>query len=256
MVDPGAYIRRTDAAYDSGWATVTMWDDGSNGDTVGGDSVFTAVMPAGLQTHRRLVRYRIAFEDGAGLGGVAPRVDDEQPNFAYFVQDGVAAWTGRFAPGAPEETFSPTLMNELPTYHLIAREGDVLASQYNGGSDGVHMLGTLVYDGEVYDHIEFENRGEASTYVSGKNKWRFHFNRARSFKARNDLGKRYESDWNKMNLQGCSSPWAAVHRGMAGVEEAVSYRLYELCGVPSPRTHYMHFRVVDEAGEVDGGNPI
>ena len=30
-----------------------------------------------------------------------------------------------------------------------------------------------------------------------------------------------------MNLEGCSSPWAAVHRGMAGVEEAVSYRLYE-----------------------------
>ncbi|HEY6562857.1 MAG TPA: CotH kinase family protein, partial [Pirellulaceae bacterium] len=32
----------------------------------------------------------------------------------------------------------------------------------------------------------------------------------------------------------------------------MSYRLFELAGIPSPRTHYVHFRVVDEAGETGG----
>jgi hypothetical protein len=32
-------------------------------------------------------------------------------------------------------------------------------------------------------------------------------------------------------------------RGIAGVEEVISYRIYELCGVPALRTHYMHWRV-------------
>ena len=81
------------------------------------------------------------------------------------------------------EQFPPDLLDDFATYHLIADATDVINSQYNGSSDGVHMAGALVYDGDVYDHIEFENRGEASTYVSGKNKWRIHFNRARRFDA-------------------------------------------------------------------------
>jgi len=251
LVDPGSYVRKTDAGYGTGWTSVPMVDDGSGNDFVGGDFIFTAELPGPLQVHRRLVRYRIIFEDGNGLQATVPWGDDEQPNFAYFTYDGAPAWSGSFTGGAATDTFPFTLMDDIATYHLLANTTDVINSQYSGGSDGAHMFGTLVYDGKVYDHIEFENRGEASTYVSGKNKWRFHFTRARAFGARDNLGKRYTSDWNEMNFEGCSSPWAAVHRGMAGVEEALSYRLYELCGVPSPRTHYVHFRVVDDAVETD-----
>ena len=38
-------------------------------------------------------------------------------------------------------------------------------------------------------------------------------------------------------------------RGIAGVEEVLSYRIYELCGVPALRTHYVHWRVIDNAAE-------
>ncbi len=254
-VDPGNYIRRSDAAYETGWTTVAMTDDGSGGDAVAGDDTYTATLPGTVQTHRRLVRYRIETEDTNANALTVPYADDEQPNFAYYVHDGAPAWSGSFAPGGSTETFPADLMDDLPVYHLIAHNTDVINSQYNSGYDGVHMTGTLVYDGKVYDHIEFENRGEFSTYVSGKNKWRFHFNRARRFQARDDWGRKYDSTWTKLNFNACASPWAAVNRGMAGLDEAVSFRLYDLAGVPSSRTHYLSFRVVDGAAESNPSDP-
>ncbi|MGY8648880.1 MAG: CotH kinase family protein, partial [Verrucomicrobiales bacterium] len=219
-----------------------------------GDSIYTVVLPASLQEHRRMMRYRINFEDNAGTSDTAPYADDKQPNFAYFVYDGVPGWSGSFAPGNSVENFPSTLMDDLPIYHLIANGTDVTSSQYSGSSDGRHMSGTLVYDGKVYDHVEFENRGEASTYVSGKNKWRFHFNRARRFSPRDNWGKKYSQKWSKLNLQSISSPWAAVNRGMAGLDESLTMRLYGLAGIPSPRTHYFSFRVIDNATEANGTN--
>lgn len=254
LVNPGSYIRIDDAAYDSSWTTVTMVDDGTNGDQFSGDSIYTVVLPASLQTHRRLVRYRIHFQDTNGTKDTAPYSDDEQPNFAYFVYDGAPSWTGSFTPTSSDETFPASLMNSLPTYHLIANNGDVINSQYSGGSDGRHMSGTIVYNGRVYDHIEFENRGEASTYVSGKNKWRIHFNRARRFRPLDNWGRPYESTWTRINIQSISSPWAALNRGMAGLDESVSMRMYELAGIPSPRTHYFSFRVIDDAQEANASN--
>jgi hypothetical protein len=254
IVSPGSYIRLTDSGFDTSWTAVTMVDDGSAGDLVAGDSIYTVVLPASLQEHRRLMRYRINFEDNAGTSDTAPYADDKQPNFAYFVYDGVPGWSGSFAPGNSVENFPSTLMDDLPIYHLIANGTDVTSSQYSGSSDGRHMSGTLVYDGKVYDHVEFENRGEASTYVSGKNKWRFHFNRARRFSPRDNWGKKYSQKWSKLNLQSISSPWAAVNRGMAGLDESLTMRLYGLAGIPSPRTHYFSFRVIDNATEANGTN--
>lgn len=249
IVEPGSYIRITDAAYQTSWTTITMVDDGSAGDAVANDSIYSVVLPASIQEHRRVIRYRINFEDTTGAAAQAPYPDDEQPNFAYFVYDGLPSWTGSFTPEGTQETFPGSVFEELPTYHLIANNTDVINSQYNGGSDGVHQPGTLVYDGRVYDHIEFENRGEASTYVSGKNKWRLHFNRARRFRPRDNWGNLYDSTWTRLNLQSISSPWAALNRGMAGLDEAPTMRMYELAGVPSPRTHYFGFRVIDSAAE-------
>ena len=248
IVEPGQYVRKTDAAFETGWQTLTMSDED-------GDNVYETTIPSSVQRHRRLIRYRIEVEDSLGASVRLPYADDGQANFAYFVYNGAPAWRGAFRPGETAvQTFPEGLMDDLPTYHLIAREGDVIDSQYNSGSDGRHMLGTLVYDGVVYDHIDFENRGEASTYVSGKNKWRFHFNRARQFQARDAWGRKYASTWNKLSMDACASPWAAVNRGMAGIDEAVSYRLYELAGVPSSRTHHLHFRVIDDATEASGSD--
>ena len=254
LVDPGSYIRRTDAAYATTWTNVPMVDDGTGGDLVAGDGIFSATMPAALQTNRRLIRYRLTATDTGAASITVPYADDEQPNFAYFVYNGVPDWSGAVLPGgtgsrATVKTYPGTLLNGIQVWQIIANNADVDNSQYVSASNGVRFYCTVVYDGKVYDHIAFHNRGIGSTYVSGKNKWALNFNRARDVRVKNNWGNYYNESWNSFPIDACAAPWAAVHRGMAGVEEAMAYRLYELAGMSSLRTHYMHLRVIDDALE-------
>ena len=246
VLSPGRYVRKSDPAYEAGWIEVPMLASPSNG-----DAVYSAVIEADLHEHRSLVRYRIRIEDDQGNIVTVPYKDDETPNFAYFVYDGVPAWSGAKRPRVtPSIEFSADIMaDSLPVYHLIADRTDVANSQYSRSSDGVRMWGTLVYDGTVYDHIQFFNRGEASTYVSGKNKWRFNFNRARDFKSKDQYGKAYKSSWKTLNLNACASPWLASNRGIAGLDEAVPHRLHQLAGVLSSSTHWLQLRVIDAESE-------
>ena len=249
-VDPGSYIRLTDASYQTEWIDLTMRDDGTGDDAVAGDARFTATVPADLQVHRRLIRYRISTSDGSGASIRVPYNDDPQPNFAYFCYAGVPAWTAADRPGVtPAQTFGSELLESIPVYHLIARESDVNNCQFNSGFRNTRFKGTMVYDGEVYDHIEFNIRGQFSTYRTGKNKWHFRFNRGHHFQARDNFGKKFDGRWKNMKVNGGTAPWTYVNRGMAGVDECISYRLFELAGVPSSRTSHFHFRVIDDVAE-------
>lgn len=249
-VDPGAYVRLTDAGYGMGWVSLAMRDDGTAGDAVAGDGVFSALIDGKESIHRRLLRYRITASDGTGQRIRVPYADDPQPNFAYFVYDGVPAWRGASRPGTtPVLDFGADVMTRLPVYHLIANETDVINSQYVSGFESQHFYATLVQGEAVYDHIEFENRGEFSTYVSGKNKWRLHFQRGHEFQGASDFGQPRRAQVRTLNLSACATPWVPPNRGMACLDESVAFRLYELAGVPSPHMNYLHFRVIDEAIE-------
>jgi CotH kinase protein/Lamin Tail Domain len=255
-VDPGNYIRLSDAAYQTNWTTVAMRDDGTGGDLVAGDSLFTAVLPASVQLHRRLVRYRISFQDARGNSQTVPYADDQQPNFAYFVYGGVPAWTGALRPTAfngfaatPARTYPSTLLESMPPLHLIANATDVTNCQYNGSFSATRFRGTVVQRGVVHDHIEFRVRGIGSTYQSGKNKWNLYFNRARDYQPYDNLGRPRKERWNNLLLNANASPWAAVHRGSAGIEEAVSHRVFQLAGMAAMHTQFLHLRVIDEAAE-------
>ena len=246
-VQPGNYIRKTDSRYEKGWVELPMTAAAAN------DPVFSAIIPRSVQEHRNLVRYRIRVEDKLGNSVTLPYADDEQPNFAYFCYNGVPAWIGSNRLGGKTETFPASVMSSLPTYHLIAKGTDVTNSQYNSSFDTVHFNGTLVYDGTVYDHIEFRNRGEFSTYVSGKNKWRLYFNRTRGLQARDNYGRKYKQPRKTINLNGCASPWMPVNRGMAGMEEAIGFKLYSLAGGLAPHADFVHFRVIDGVKEAPTG---
>jgi hypothetical protein len=267
LVDPGSYIpiktvnattkvQENNTTYLNTWTSVPMYDNGTNGDPVAGDFNYTAVLPGSLQTHRRLVRYRIDFADALGNRQTVPYIDDEQPNFAYFVYNGLPAWNGALFPTAfgtsaatPVVNYPSATIGSLPPYHLIASPADILNSQYTSAYNGVRFRGTLVYNGVVYDHIEFKNRGIGSTYVSGKNKWNLFFNRSRDFYPLDNWGRKYSEGWNNLVLNANASPWAPVNRGSAGIEEASSARIYELAGNTNFRTHYVHLRVIDDAVE-------
>lgn len=251
LVDPGSYIRVTDPEYETSWVEVVMSDDGSAGDVAAGDGVFTAVVAGALQTHRRLTRYRIRFSDVLGNTGLAPFADDAAANFAWFTYDGVPAWQGALRPETevpgnptPLQTFSTETLTSVPVYTLITHDDDLLNSQYNSAYNKQRFRGTFIADGVVFDNIEFRNRGQGSTYNTGKNKWRFHFNPSRDFQAFDNYGEPYRRTWGSFSANANIGPWVPVHKGSVGVEEASSLKLYELAGVASPATHFYHFRVI------------
>lgn len=252
VVDPGAYIARTDAAYSTSWTAVPMRDDGAGGDAVAGDSIYTAVLGGELQVHRRLMRYRITATDGLGAGVFVPYSDDYQPNFAYFTYDGVPAWTGAVRPGVTQPvTYGTDVMNSLPTYHLITKQSDAEAATWTSKYGGEDYLwyGTLVYDGMVYDHIRYRARGGVWRYAMGKNMWKFNFNRNHPFYARDDYGNLYPVPWDTLNLGACIQQGDYWHRGEQGLFESVGFRLFQLAGVESPRTHFVQFRIIDNTSE-------
>lgn len=259
VVDPGRYISINDARYRDEWTFVDMRDDGLEGDATAGDDVYTVQLPAALQTHRRLVRYKIVAIATTGLLRTAPYDDDPQPNFAYFVYDGVPAWSGAIRPGSGGSTgqvvtHSPSVLTSLPVYHLIADRQDVLDAMYlpgarkgqYGGSD-YPWSGTLVYDGVVYDHIHFRARGGVWRYSMGKNMWKFDFNRGHDFQACDDYGRPYDTKWTKLNFSACIQQGDYQHRGEHGLFEAAAFRLFNMMGVEAPKTNWVHFRVIDDA---------
>lgn len=253
-VKPGRYVRLTDTAYESGWTVLPMLDNGTGADLTANDHIYTAEIPASRQRHRNLMRYRITAVDGAGQFVTVPYRDDPQPNFAYFVYNGVPAWRGAVRPGAGGAQgrvieYPESVMRSLPVYHLIADDQDIANCQYSRSHEQTRFYGSLVYGNRVYDHIRFRVRGEYSTYQSGKNKWKFFFNTGHDFKARDDFGRAYATPWKVMNFSACATPWVPANRGMAGVDEALAMALYNLAGVPAPRTHFLQFRVVDEIQE-------
>ncbi|MFT5413413.1 MAG: hypothetical protein ACI9NC_006167, partial [Verrucomicrobiales bacterium] len=258
LVEPGNYIRKTDPGYDTNWTNLPMIDDGTGSDIAAADSVFTGVMPGSLQVHRRLVRYRITVEDSLGTSVQTPFADDESPNFAYFCYDGVPDWTASKRPGSlPNATYTAESLENVPVYHLISRESDVISCQWTGSTGGGYkFLGTWVYDGKVYDHMRYRIRGQGSTRAVGKNKWKFNFNRARPLEARDNYGKKYNIGWDKINGLPGTNPWwrnnASTDGTMFG--ESLGFRMYQLAGGVGSNTHFYHFRIIDDAQEAPAGD--
>jgi len=252
IVHPGAYIALHDATYQQAWTMVEMRDDGLGGDVAAGDDVYTVEIPAAVQIHRRLVRYRIIAADGVGYPITVPYPDDPQPNFAYFVYDGVPAWRGALQPGVtPVTTFPAEVMRSLPVYHLISKKADVedamWLTKYSGSE--YRWWGTLVYDGEVYDHVRYRMRGGVWRYAMGKHMFKWDFNRGHYFQARDDYGRPYDTTWDKLNLSACIQQGSFGQRGEQGMFEALSFRLFNMAGCPASKTNYVHFRIIDETFE-------
>lgn len=251
IVAPGTYVRLTDTSWAANWTTLPMRDDGLNGDAVARDEVFSAVVPASAQQHRRLIRYRLRAWDGALTAVRVPYEDDACPNFAYFCYDGVPAWTSALRPGVTaKETFSAATMNKVRPWHLLSNPADVQNCQYSSSyNDGTFRFeGALVIGDEVYDHIHYRIKGQNSTFNTGKNKWKIKFNRGHLLELPDDYG-RHRTAVETLNISSVPAPWAPWNRGLNGLDEAMAFRLSALAGVPAPRTSYLQLRVIDQASE-------
>lgn len=256
-VEPGQYIAIYDPQYATNWVPLPM--------TRLNDETFAVEMPAHLQRHRHLVRYRVQAVDNTGRSVTAPYPDDPQPNFAYFVYNGLPPWRAAIKPGGFDElghvsTYNFNAMRPLAVYHFLAKANEVADSQFipdsqrNAGymGDDYPWRGTLVYNGQVYDHIGFRARGGVHRYSVGKNMWKFNFPRGHRFQAYDDYGRPYPVKWDKLNFSATIQHANRRHRGEHGLFEAVAFRLFALAGVEASDTHYVHFRVIDDAREYAG----
>jgi hypothetical protein len=151
-------------------------------------------------------------------------------------------------------------MRVLPVYQLVADNLDVLNAQFLPGTtffegymgDEYRWRGTLVYDGVVYDHIGFRARGQFFRYATGKNKWKLNFLPGHRFQAKDNYGRPYPVTWDKLNLASGMQHANRGYRGEHGLFEALSARVFAMAGVPSPATHFIQFRVVDQSYEASG----
>ena len=261
VVNPGDYFSRylkfnsngtsnEDPRYEDPdeWADVIMTDDGTGGDALAFDSIFTVTLPATLQTNRRLIRYRILASDTPGAEITVPYKDDPQPNFAYFIYDGTPDWSGSIRGGDAPVNYPGSLMSSIATYFLLSKNTWVDDSQF-GGYGGSEYLwpGTMVYDGRVYDHIQYRPRGGVHRYQYGKNFWKFDFGRGQRFEARDRYGKKYSQPWDKLNFSSLVQQVNFNHRGEQGLFEGVGFKLFELSGVEACNTHYAQFYIIDQA---------
>jgi hypothetical protein len=260
VVDPGKYIALDEPAYKTEWTSIAMNDNGEKGDRVKGDGIFSALLTSELQRHRRLIRYRICA--GKAKKPIAPDMSDPQPNFAYFVYDGTPTWKGAINPKASESKlrqptlFSSEVLDQVPVYHFISHKASVEKVTWfeptHFGSptrNEYKHVGTMVYDGIVYDHVKFRARGGMWRHSMGKNMWKFNFLAGHRFRARDAYGRPYEAKWDKLNLGACIQQGDYGMRGEQGMFEALGFRLFNLAGVAAPRTHWIHLRIIDQPEE-------
>jgi hypothetical protein len=253
-------------------ASLTMYDDGTNGDLVAGDSIYSAIIPG--QIHRTLVRYRISAFNQTNQSVSIPYYDDGSLNFAYFVYDGVPAYTANAATvqaaGAPY-TYTAQTMSSLPAYTLITRAEDFY--QCNGyiASDRIDQTsadfnlqeagkaynwsGTLIYNGEVYDNIGYRLRGGNGRYNNGrggKRSMKFRFNRCNYFQAHDIYGDKFPTRWQHLvtgKMLGNHYGFEGYDGYMYGINEILDMRLWNIIGVPATEGSWFTFRVIDGADE-------
>jgi hypothetical protein len=181
-----------------------------------------------------------------------PSSGDGTSNQAYFVYDGVPGWKGAINPQSREASrsaiaeFPPTAMLRVQVYHLIAKDSEIKnATWYERDNvKDYKYFGTLVADGQVYDHVGFRARGGVWRHAMGKNMWKISFNKGNSLRAKDDYGRPYPARWSKLNLRACIQQGDYGARGEQGMFEAVGFRLFNLAGTESPFTHWVHWRVV------------
>ncbi len=245
------------------WTSISMVDDGTNGDALADDAIYTVTLP-GQEDSRTLVRYRIEATDTFGVSMRIPYADDPSLNFAYFVYNGVPAYeaaTETVHPDGAPFTHPVEVMTSLPVYTLIADKADFQQCIAYNTSDQIsrdnydarstfNWTGTFVYDGVVYDNIKYRLRQRNARYANrGKRSMRFRFNRGHYPRLTDVWGNPLPERTRSLN----SSKMHARGGYNYGLYETMNNLLWNLVDVPAPSTHWFHFRVVKDREEVPQG---
>ncbi|HEY2952826.1 MAG TPA: lamin tail domain-containing protein [Verrucomicrobiae bacterium] len=147
---------------------VAMLDDGLHGDGAAGDGVFGATIPASAGTNGQMIRWYFSAADVAGNTSRWPLFTDpaNTPEYLGTIVD-------------------PTnVTSKLPIFHLFAAPGVVQpappTTQTGADSESGGRV-AVFYDGEFYDNVYMELRGNTSAGQQKKSH-RLEFNREHTFR--------------------------------------------------------------------------
>jgi hypothetical protein len=134
---------------------VPMVDDGAHGDGAAGDGVYGATIPASVSAPGQMVRYRVLATDdtgGASRWPLFPQADATPEYLGTVVEpDGV--------------------VSALPVFHLFVAPGQMAGIDRESGGRV-----SFFHDGEFYDNVYMELRGNTSAGLNKKSH-RLEFNR-------------------------------------------------------------------------------
>ncbi|HEY0549473.1 MAG TPA: lamin tail domain-containing protein [Verrucomicrobiae bacterium] len=146
---------------------VSMFDDGAHGDGLPGDGVYGATIPESASTNGQMIRWYFRATDVLG---------------------NISRWPLFAVPDSEEylgTIVNPTnVTSKLPIYHIFAAPGVVQAAPPTSQTGADSQAGGFVsifYDGEFYDHIEMNLRGN-STAGFNKKAHHLNFNRDHPFR--------------------------------------------------------------------------
>ncbi len=244
IVEPGSYIHKSDSDYANNWISIPMLDNGVGADSTANNGTYTAAIPASVQQHRRLIRYRIMMSSPA-YTAIYPDQNHNESNYAYYVYDGYPIING----------FDINAVNPIQDVTIIT--ADTTAFQYIGPGNGVDNTGqytgydylgegTLVYNGKVYDHVVFRPRGRTNGRAARvKPGVKFNLNSERKIAPDDDCGDEYEEEQGALTLSGTYVNDITTH----GATESMIHKILNLTGAMGRHVDYTQFRVVDEANE-------
>ena len=184
-------------------ASTPMRDDGTQGDGAASDGVFGATIPANLSTNGQMIRYAIAATD----------VNANASRWPLFTQPtGTDEYLGTIV--------QPTqLSSKLPVFHLFVAPGQMAGIDSESGGRV-----SFFYDGEFYDNLYMELRGNTSAGLNKKSH-RLEFNRGRELRHAGPGGRTRRSSL------------LAEHLDPAYLRQHLCFWFLNQIGVPAP-FHY------------------
>ncbi len=181
--------------------TLSMRDDGTSGDLVAGDGLFTAVIPHEASSAGQMVRWYVTAADDSGRVAREPAFLDQVGTDQSPEYDGTVI-------------ADPEAVNQLPVLEWFLAPGTENRANTTAGTRA-----SVFYGGEFYDNVFVRLRGGTSASLPKKS-YKFDFNTAHSFRFHPDHGRVREINLN------------TTYTNKDYIRQALAYETYDLVGAP------------------------
>jgi PKD repeat protein len=217
--------------------TVPMGDDGTGGDLIAQDGIYSALLPT--QPNNSIVRYRIRGNRGGGAGVevISPRPSDPKDWHAYFV-----------SPIITQTTNPKTRIYQLfiTPANWTTLWNNIQGGRVSGCAERVawdsKLPAVFVYNGQVFD-ARVRYQGSRYNRSNGPNlsSWAFPGptapNPVRALSWRISLPRYQQLEGSGVvvlnkNTQGCP-----------GYDAGVGFQLFRMADIPAPTTRYVRFHI-------------